>query len=142
MRIMKNIVLAIFTISLMSCNGKQKQEAVISQEVVQQRVVELISAADLQKVDKSVQLIDVRTPKEYGEGYIKNAKNIDFFQDNFIEEMSKLNKNEPIYIYCKSGGRSGRASKKLKDAGFTKVYDLEGGIKKWSSEGKGITKNE
>ena len=141
MRIMKNIVLAIFTISLMSCNGKQKQEAVISQEVVQQRVVELISAADLQKVDKSVQLIDVRTPKEYGEGYIKNAKNIDFFQDNFIEEMSKLNKNEPIYIYCKSGGRSGRASKKLKDAGFTKVYDLEGGIKKWSSEGKGITKN-
>ena len=142
MRIMKNIVLAIFTISLMSCNGKQKQEAVISQEVVQQRVVELISAADLQKVDKSVQLIDVRTPKEFNEGYIKNAKNINFFEDNFIEEMSKLNKEDPIYIYCRSGGRSGNASKKLKASGFTKVYDLDGGILKWISEGKAITKSE
>jgi len=141
MRIIKNIGLALITLTLMSCNCKQKKETVAVQQEAQEKVVELISVAELQKTD-AVQLIDVRTPEEYNAGYIKNAKNIDFFEDNFIEEMSKLNKDEPIYIYCKSGGRSGRASKKLKNAGFTKVYDLEGGFMKWESEGKGITKNK
>ena len=142
MRIIKNILIVLITISFVSCNGKQKKEKVAAQKVIQEKTIELISVTEIEKVAESGQLIDVRTPEEYNEGYIKNAKNIDFFEDNFIEEMSKLNKDEPIYIYCRSGGRSGRASKKLRDAGFVKVYDLEGGFMKWESEGKGITKNE
>lgn len=138
---MKNILIVLITISFISCNNcKQKEETVAVQQVVQEKVVELISATELEKVDESVQLIDVRTPQEYNEGHIKNAKNINFFEANFIEEMSKLNKDEPIYIYCRSGGRSGKASLKLKAAGFTKVYDLKGGILKWKSEGKSISK--
>ena len=138
MRVMKNIVLVFMTISLMSCNPKQKQEVSITKET-QEKVVELISADDLQKIDKSAQLIDVRTPEEFNEGYIKNAKNSNFYDDDFLNQMSSLDKNKPVYVYCKSGGRSGSASKKLKEAGFTKVYDLEGGFMKWESEGKMIT---
>ena len=138
---MKNIFLTLIAISFISCSTKQKEEKVATQEI-QKEVIELISVAQLQKIDVSAQLIDVRTPEEYNDGYIKNAKNINFYEDNFMEEMSKLNKTEPIYVYCKSGGRSGNASKKLKDAGFTKVYDLEGGFMKWESEGKGITQDQ
>ncbi|MCF6279419.1 MAG: rhodanese-like domain-containing protein [Flavobacteriaceae bacterium] len=139
MRITKSILIALITISFVSCSEKQKKDIVV-QQTVQEKTIELISVSELEKVDKSVQLIDVRTPKEYNEGYIKNAKNINFFEDNFIEEMSKLNKNKPVYVYCRGGGRSGRASKKLREAGFTKVYDLNGGFLNWKSEGKEISK--
>jgi rhodanese-related sulfurtransferase len=42
-------------------------------------------------------------------------------------------------LYCKVGGRSGKAAKKLKEAGFTKVYDLKGGFDKWKSNLKPVT---
>lgn len=78
--------------------------------------------------NKDVQLIDVRTPQEYNSACIKNAKNIDIFSRNFITEVSKLNKQQPVYVYCRSGARSKKASKKLATLGFTEIYDLKGGI--------------
>lgn len=80
---------------------------------------------------KNVQLVDVRTPREYNIGHIKGARNIDFNSGSFISEFNKLNKNRPIYIYCRTGSRSRHASDKLSDMGFTEIYDLRGGIVKW-----------
>ncbi|MEG9328430.1 rhodanese-like domain-containing protein [Salinimicrobium catena] len=85
---------------------------------------------------KEVQLVDVRTPEEFKEGHIKGAKNIDFFSEDFIEQFQGMDKNEPIYIYCRSGNRSAKASKKLSEAGFKKIIDLEGGYKAWAAEKK------
>lgn len=132
----KTAALLIMIFSVIGCAQNKKTAVKESTDTV-----ELISVTELQEVDNTIQLIDVRTPKEYADGYIKNAKNIDFYDDNFIEQMSALDKDKPVYIYCKSGGRSGKASSKLKEAGFTKIYDLEGGITKWNSEGKETTKN-
>lgn len=83
---------------------------------------------------KDVQLVDVRTPEEYKEGHIKGAKNIDFFSEDFVEQFEGMDKNEPIYIYCRSGNRSAKASKKLSEAGFKNIIDLEGGFKAWTDE--------
>lgn len=77
---------------------------------------------------KNVQLVDVRTPNEYKNGHIKNAINIDFFSRDFISNFDKLNKDEAIYVYCRSGSRSRKSSNKLASVGFTKIYDLKGGI--------------
>lgn len=79
----------------------------------------------------SLQLIDVRTPKEYDNGYIQPAKNIDFHSRDFLEKASQYNKLEPIYVYCRSGVRSGKASKLLVKAGFEQVFDLKGGYLAW-----------
>ncbi|MGJ5641265.1 rhodanese-like domain-containing protein [Formosa sp. S-31] len=76
---------------------------------------------------KKVQLVDVRTPKEYKDGHIKGAKNIDFFSAKFIPEFSKLDKDKPVYLYCRSGARSKNSAKKLATIGFTEIYDLKGG---------------
>lgn len=81
-----------------------------------------------------IQLIDVRTPKEYKEGHIGNAENIDFLANDFTEKIKTLDKSKPVYIYCKSGNRSGKATKALYDAGFNTIYDLEGGILAWEKE--------
>lgn len=77
---------------------------------------------------KKVQLIDVRTPEEYKSGHIEYADNIDFFSVEFNDEFNKLDKEQPIYIYCKSGNRSGQSATKLSEMGFKIIYDLQGGI--------------
>jgi rhodanese-related sulfurtransferase len=96
------------------------------------QVVELISPKDLNAKLGDIQLIDVRTPEEYTGGYIEGAININFFDSDFNDQMAKLNKDKELYIYCRSGKRSGKAAKRLKDQGFTKIYDLQGGILNWN----------
>lgn len=84
---------------------------------------------------EDVQLVDVRTAKEREEGFIKNSQNIDFNSPTFEEDILKLDKSKPVLLYCQSGGRSSKCAKKLKDAGFVKIYDLKGGITQWKFEG-------
>ena len=81
---------------------------------------------------KKVQLVDVRTPREYKGGHIGKAINIDLFQGgSFKQAFEKLDKNKPVYIYCRTGSRSRKAAQKILDMGFEKVYDLKGGIMRW-----------
>lgn len=81
---------------------------------------------------KNIQLVDVRTPLEYRSGHIENAVNIDFFdRANFNENFAEFDREQPIYLYCRSGNRSQRTAKKLLHIGFTKIYDLKGGYKAW-----------
>lgn len=51
-----------------------------------------------------------------------------------MQQMEKLDKEKPVYIYCRSGGRSGKAAKQLADEGFTEIYDLDGGILEWNKK--------
>ncbi|MCP9199969.1 rhodanese-like domain-containing protein [Gramella sp. GC03-9] len=76
-----------------------------------------------------VQLVDVRTPGEFNQGAIENAQNLDFFnQKAFLAGLEKLDKNKPVYVYCKSGGRSQKAAQIMKKMGFSRIFDLEGGF--------------
>ena len=85
----------------------------------------------LDLMEKQFQIIDVRTPTEYQEGHIDNALNVDFKSADFIKKISKFDRNKTLLIYCRSGNRSGRASKIMDSLGFTKIYDLEGGFMNW-----------
>ena len=90
--------------------------------------------------NQKVQLIDVRTPAEFAVGHLKNAKNINYSSDTFSEEMSKLDKNKAVYIYCAAGGRSGKAVTILEKIGFKQIFDLEGGFNAWKKAGKDTDK--
>ncbi len=82
---------------------------------------------------KKVQLVDVRTAREYKGGHIGNAINIDLFQrGSFIQAFEKLDKSKPVYLYCRSGSRSKKAAQRVLDLGFEKVYDLKGGYMYWN----------
>jgi len=85
-----------------------------------------------------VQLIDVRTPAEFAEGHLKNAKNIDFYSPDFDLQIEALDKSIPVILYCKSGRRSAKCASKLNAKGFSSVYDLDGGIKLWKFEKRQI----
>ena len=100
--------------------------------------VKLVTADEMQSILEleDVQLIDVRSSTEYDETHLVNAQNIDFNSPTFDDDIAKLDKAKPVILYCKGGGRSAKCAKKLKDAGFKKVYDLEGGISKWQHSEK------
>jgi rhodanese-related sulfurtransferase len=81
---------------------------------------------------RDVQLVDVRTAQEFSDGAIKNAINIDFYeQETFNAEFNKLDKEKPLYIYCRSGSRSHQSAVKLIKMGFKEIYDLQGGYLNW-----------
>ncbi|MTG97449.1 rhodanese-like domain-containing protein [Myroides albus] len=84
--------------------------------------------------DNKSNVIDVRTAKEFSEGSIGEAKNIDFLKEDFIDQMKQFDKQEPIYIFCKSGKRSAKAKQALVNEGFLQVYELDGGYTKWIEE--------
>ena len=80
-------------------------------------------------------IMDVRTDDEFSTGYIEGAVNIDFYMGNkFISDIDKLDKSKSYFIYCKSGARSGQTCELMKQKGFKKVYNLEGGILGWTGE--------
>jgi thioredoxin 1 len=79
------------------------------------------------------QLLDVRTPDEYGQGHLPGSTNMDFRDPVFAQKIETLDKSKPVFVYCLSGGRSGQAAKLLAEKGFTQVYDMQGGYLKWSS---------
>jgi rhodanese-related sulfurtransferase len=101
----------------------------------------LVDAEEFARLLKSEnQLIDVRTPEEFAEGYIPDARNIDFRSEGFEQQLKSLDQSKPVLVYCKSGGRSGKTYTMLKDKGFDKVFDLKGGFTEWSNSDKPSSK--
>ena len=85
-------------------------------------------------------LLDVRTDNEFAQGHLRGAQQIDFYRDDFADALEKLDKDQPVFIYCRSGNRSGKAAKQMKAMGFSAVYNLEGGIGAWSKRNKPVAK--
>lgn len=115
----------VFFLSTLSCKNEERGG------------VKLVTPEEMQTIleTEDVQLVDVRTPEEYKEGYIKNSQNIDYNSPTFDEDINKLDKTKPVILYCKSGKRSAICSEKLIKAGFEKIYELEGGITEWKFKG-------
>lgn len=88
------------------------------------------------KQTPTVQLLDVRTPGEFGGGHLPGAKNLDVRDAAFAQNLASLDKKKPVYVYCLSGGRSTGAAKLMREQGFTSVYELEGGYLKWTTKMK------
>jgi thioredoxin 1 len=101
-----------------------------------------ISVADFDKKmhEANIQLVDVRTPEEYAEKHLKDAVNMNFNGDDFIEIISRLDKTKPVLVYCLSGGRSSKAAALISKKGCTEVYNLDGGILAWTNAGLPVEK--
>lgn len=129
----KTILLAVGLISvtllLAACSSDSA-----AQKVSPKEFSEVIS-------NPSVVILDVRTPQEFAEGHLADAINIDFQSGNFEQEIAYLDKTKTYAVYCRSSNRSGEAVKVMADAGFTKMYDMDGGIIDWQAAGGQIVTN-
>lgn len=132
---MKKYSLFFFAIIvLMACNNSATSQDVADDttvstdqnEPIHQKVSGQIFKEKLAAATESI-ILDVRTPAEVANGTLPNATVINFYDDNFKEQVSKLDNTKPVFVYCKSGGRSGQAMNIMKGMGFDEIYDLIGG---------------
>jgi rhodanese-related sulfurtransferase len=97
----------------------------------------------LQQV-KSVELIDVRTPVEFRELHMTNAKNVPLDQLNpaAIMQARSGSAGEPLYIVCRSGSRGQQACDKFAKAGFANVVNVEGGTMACAAAGLPVVRGK
>jgi len=129
------------SLNLVSCGYSQdhQKNKVVVQKGTIARDVDVEQFAVLIKEKKGL-LLDVRTPKEVAEGKIPGATNIDYYSDQFKEDVAKLDKDQPVMVYCRSGHRSGNTMALMKELGFKEIYNLNGGFMAWQAKGKEIEK--
>ncbi|REG90795.1 thioredoxin domain-containing protein [Flavobacterium aquicola] len=122
----KQLYLFIISFIIFSCNGQTSTNV---------KTIDVASYSEKIKATPNAQILDVRTPDEYATGHIENSDNVDFLSSSFVLKTDKYDKTKPVFVYCKSGGRSAKASAKLAELGFTSVYNLDGGMLKWEAAG-------
>jgi thioredoxin len=118
--------LILLLLTLQSCNAQNNTK-------VDKHLVDTKEFSEGIEKSQSLQLLDVRTPGEFSQGHIPNAVNYDWLGNKFDEQTKDLDKTQPVYLYCQSGGRSASAAKKLASEGF-EVYELKGGMMNWRSQ--------
>ena len=116
----------IFSFMILSCNGQTSKNI---------KTIDAKAFAEKINATPNAQILDVRTPEEFSAAHIDNSLNINWLGDSFVASAEKLDKSKPVFLYCKSGKRSSSAANKLEELGFTKIYELEGGMLKWDAAG-------
>ena len=126
------IILSFFSLTFMACGNSSAQDSSQNQAAVQQlQQSNLITILE----QDSVILIDVRTPGEVNQGFIVGADSfIDYNSSEFKSKINQLDTNYTYVMYCRSGGRSGKASQYMVENGFNRVYNLAGGILQYKGE--------
>lgn len=135
--LISTVVVSMFTVSCGNSQNTSPETAMANTDVIV--TIDAKSFSDL-IVSQPGTILDVRTPEEWAEGTLKDATKINYKGDTFEQEVEALDKNIPVYVYCRSGGRSAGAADVLKEKGFTKVYNLDGGISSWQENGFEVVK--
>jgi len=100
------------------------------------QTIAVAQLAELLRAGKAA-LIDVRTPAEFREMHVVGARNIplDTFDPRQAAAAVGASEQQPIYVICRSGGRAGQACQKFLQAGYSQVFNVEGGSLAWDAAG-------
>ncbi|MEO5948642.1 MAG: thioredoxin domain-containing protein [Chitinophagaceae bacterium] len=128
---MKNVLLTYLLLLVLSCQSQTKEAVKLTADEFEQAIQA-----------KDIQILDVRTVGEFKSGFIKNALQADWTnKDLFKDRLQYVDKNKPVYIYCLVGGRSAAAANWLREKGYSKVIELQGGINAWKAANKPLEGN-
>ena len=100
----------------------------------QRKIVKTLTEEQFREGYRKAQLIDVREPNEFDNGHILGSRNIPMTQMKM--RLQEIRPDKPVYLYCQSGMRSGRAALLLHKKGYKDLYHLQGGFKKWTGKVK------
>jgi len=129
-------ILFFFITALISANLAAQEtgnEPPISLETFEQKLTQAANP----------QILDVRSPQEFAENHLKGAVNFHVPDDAaFVKAVVSLDKKNPVFVYSINNGRSVTVSRKLREAGFTQVYALPGGIAHWIGAGKPVVQTD
>lgn len=131
------IVFSIFVFAIFSFAACQSAptKKTDSPEIVKTAGVSEISPQEARPAVEAAyaQFIDVRTPEEFAGGHANRTRNIPL--DTLMANLDKLEKNEPVYLICRTGSRSKKCAQMLVDAGFPQAISITGGTEAWKAAG-------
>lgn len=86
----------------------------------------LTASTCLERYTEGATMLDVRTAREFSEGHLACAQNVDVMSADFREQVEALGLDPslPVYLYCRSGNRSGQAAKILRQMGFVEAFNV------------------
>jgi len=135
------IIVCSLNIITISCGNNEgtilvnetENDSIVTEIVTPTNISEDVDAAKFKELIESGKglLMDVRTHEEFAKGNIQGAVNIDFNGEKFNQSIDSLDKENPVYVYCQAGGRSGKTKDILLEKGFKEVYNLTGGFGSW-----------
>jgi len=136
---------AVATISLSACGGSDSSStpatiaATVEAASADASGIRVVSASDaaatIADAPENLVILDVRTQEEFDEGHIEGAVMLDFYREDFTDELAKFDPDVPYVLYCRSGNRSSGARAIMADLGFQSVEDVDGGIVGWQEAG-------
>jgi len=137
MRDLRMISLFLLLTLILAC-GAQEQSSGSQASAI--RNIDSKEALNLIENDRDILIIDVRTPREFNAGHIKGAKNINIADSDFQSQIDELERDSTYLVYCRTGNRSGKAIKLMKQLDFKSIYHLQHGITEWVGEGNPVEK--
>lgn len=127
----KLLILCLLVISLFTVESCFEAKAGSVQMINPDEAAALLDAED-------AILVDVRSQEAYQAGHIANAINIPVESENLEALIANLDQDKPVMVYCNKGGQSAECARILEEKGFTKIYDLDGGLSSWEASGRKI----
>jgi rhodanese-related sulfurtransferase len=98
---------------------------------------------DRMRKEKDAVVLDVRSPREFGEGHVAGAVNVPVSGvplKQFDEQVGKLDKDKTYLVHCARGVRSANAAARMEKLGFRRLLDYSGGMDEWRRAGKPVEK--
>ncbi len=105
-------------------SNDQGEEKKFEKTITNEEVIDRVSEGGI--------ILDVREEAEYAFGHIEGSKSIPMGE--LEKRLDELNKDQEIYVICRTGTRSDLAARKLSERGFTKVYNVLPGMASWQGE--------
>ncbi len=136
MKILNHLILiaaVLISISCKSDSSKSGESGTTTANLVtpSQNSVKNISAEEAKTLmleNPEIEILDVRTPSEYGAGHLKKSENVDFLGSEFLKNIENLDPNKTYLVYCAMGGRSSQAAQLMQKQGFNNVYNSKEGF--------------
>ncbi|MBK8506592.1 MAG: rhodanese-like domain-containing protein [Saprospiraceae bacterium] len=100
----------------------------LKQQIINLSPADFVSSAE---IDQHTVLVDVRTELEWQSGSLDQAIHIDYLSEGFLDVIEILDRSKSYYLFCRTGRRSIRTGVLMKNWGFKKVINLDGGLTAW-----------
>jgi len=136
MKILNHLILIAAVLISISCKSDASKSEVLAATTANlvkasQNSVKNISAVEAKTLmldNPKIEILDVRTPVEYGAGHLKKSQNVDFLGSEFLKNIENLDPNKTYLVYCAVGGRSNKAAQLMQKQGFNNVYNSKEGF--------------